>query len=141
MMKICSVCLEEKHLEDFYNEKRVNDGKQSKCKKCTLVVNKRWWDRNKEKAKEKDRAWRAKNRDYPTKMGRLHRTEVKCRAAVRRAVKSKKIIKPESCSVCGNISKLQAHHSNYNEPLNVIWVCITCHVAIHKMKRQAILEE
>ena len=31
---------------------------------------------------------------------------------------------------CGQ-TKVQAHHVNYPEPLNVIWVCEPCHKRIH----------
>lgn len=35
-MKTCSKCHEIKSLENFHNEKRRKDGKQSRCKSCNL---------------------------------------------------------------------------------------------------------
>lgn len=35
------------------------------------------------------------------------------------------------CSICGNLDS-KAHHRNYAEPLNVIWLCVACHKAEHQ---------
>ncbi len=48
-----------------------------------------------------------------------------------RALKNGKLSKPENCQVCGSQSKLNAHHHDYQLPLSVIWLCITCHRRIH----------
>jgi hypothetical protein len=40
-------------------------------------------------------------------------------------------IKKLACEVCG-CSESQAHHEDYNKPLEVIWLCKACHKAIHK---------
>lgn len=34
MSKVCTKCLEEKPLEQYYSDKRAKDGKQSQCKTC-----------------------------------------------------------------------------------------------------------
>lgn len=36
----------------------------------------------------------------------------------------------QPCIICGNI-KSQAHHENYNKPLDIIWLCRKCHIALH----------
>lgn len=35
-----------------------------------------------------------------------------------------------SCEKCGN-KKSQAHHENYKKPLDVIWLCASCHRKRH----------
>lgn len=53
------------------------------------------------------------------------------------AVQSKKIIRPNRCSKCNKSSSLgiiQAHHSDYSKPLDVIWLCCTCHRGAHRKK-------
>lgn len=56
-----------------------------------------------------------------------------------RALESGKIIKKDSCENCGATGKfkdgrsaIQAHHSDYNKPLDVMWLCQRCHHEWHK---------
>lgn len=39
----------------------------------------------------------------------------------------------QSCSICGS-EKSEAHHEDYNKPLEVIWFCRSCHLDFHKQK-------
>lgn len=36
------------------------------------------------------------------------------------------------CYICGNI-KTEAHHINYNKPLNIIWLCTSHHKKLHEI--------
>jgi len=41
------------------------------------------------------------------------------------------IIKPTCCENCNTISsRLNGHHEDYNKPLEVIWLCSSCHTLI-----------
>lgn len=43
-------------------------------------------------------------------------------------------LKPQPCRVCGNPNS-EAHHDDYNKPLEVTWLCRTHHLEHHqKMK-------
>jgi len=42
-------------------------------------------------------------------------------------------LKPEPCSRCG-AEKAQAHHEDYNHPLDMVWLCQRCHAREHKKK-------
>lgn len=46
------------------------------------------------------------------------------------AVRSGKIIRPKQCPHCNKKAKIQAHHSDYSKPLDVIWTCRQCHSAL-----------
>jgi hypothetical protein len=54
------------------------------------------------------------------------------------AVKSGKLIKPETCSVCNTKGYIMGHHEDYNKPLEVIWVCWKCHEGIHAKKETSL---
>ena len=49
------------------------------------------------------------------------------------------LTKPTKCEMCGKPDSLtnngrsiiQAHHEDYNKPLEVLWVCISCHTRLH----------
>ena len=60
-----------------------------------------------------------------------HPIEDKAQRKLRRAEKSGKIIKPLFCEVCKDKVKLCGHHKDYSKPLEVIWVCHSCHKKIH----------
>ena len=58
--------------------------------------------------------------------------QARCRVAVCTALKQGRLNK-KPC-LCGD-KKVEAHHPDYNKPLNVLWVCKKCHVNIHRKKR------
>jgi hypothetical protein len=65
-------------------------------------VRKRWVDRNKAKRS----------------------AHLKAYSAIRRGT----IKKPDACSACATASpRLEAHHTDYSQPLNVQWLCTKCH--------------
>lgn len=59
----------------------------------------------------------------------------KAHGKIKWAVVSGRIVKPKRCQRCGAInrkcadgrSSLQAHHGDYQKPLDVIWLCPSCH--------------
>lgn len=55
------------------------------------------------------------------------------RAAVSHAIKRGRLIKPKACQLCGKVGRLEAHHHNYAERLNVRWLCSVCHGIEHKV--------
>lgn len=59
--------------------------------------------------------------------------KIKARNKLRYAVRTGKIMKPKICEKCFDKAKLHGHHSDYNKPLEVLWVCNYCHKKIHKI--------
>lgn len=53
------------------------------------------------------------------------------RKRVEKALYYGKIFRPNHCEHCGAITVIQAHHADYSKPLDVIWVCESCHQKIH----------
>lgn len=56
------------------------------------------------------------------------------RGLVAKAIKDGVLVRPETCSRCGSKAKnswatgnIEAHHEDYSKPLDVIWLCKTCH--------------
>lgn len=82
-----------------------------------------------EKWREYRRKWREKNghdylrykEDYPEKY--------KAHKIVQRAIKVG-FLKKKKCKDCGAL-KVQAHHTHYNKPLTVVWLCQSCHSLRH----------
>lgn len=49
---------------------------------------------------------------------------------VRRAIRSGRL-KRQPCQKCGGL-KVEGHHTDYYKPLEVVWLCPSCHRAEHK---------
>jgi hypothetical protein len=65
----------------------------------------------------------------------------RARAIVCAAIKSGRLVRPDACGTCGLVpdklrggrAPIQAHHHNgYDDPLDVVWVCIPCHHKEHR---------
>ncbi len=52
---------------------------------------------------------------------------------VNAAKRSGKLV-PQPCEKCGKEERIHAHHDNYSKPLDVRWLCGTCHHAEHNRK-------
>jgi ribosomal protein S27AE len=48
------------------------------------------------------------------------------------------LIRPDTCSKCGESGYIVAHHHDYDKPLDVIWLCLRCDRQLHAdLKRKA----
>lgn len=43
---------------------------------------------------------------------------------------------PGTCEECGTKFSIEAHHPDYEEGLNIIWLCTVCHRELHKKERE-----
>jgi len=62
------------------------------------------------------------------------------RRLVQGAVKRGRVEKASHCSVCSRYTpgrRLHAHHTDYDRPLCVVWVCASCHGTIHGKRRRS----
>ena len=48
------------------------------------------------------------------------------------AIRNGKLQRPKRCEACGSTCTPEAHHWDYNRPLDVQWLCRSCHVRVHK---------
>ena len=66
------------------------------------------------------------NRHAPTK------EKERAREIYSRAVKSGRLDRPSACSECGDSGKIHGHHEDYSKPLEVRWLCSSCHGLAHR---------
>jgi hypothetical protein len=134
-MKICIRCAEIKPHGDFYRHAEMRDGRLNVCKEC---VKKRVKKRNKtnpavqvyERKRSKLPARRDHLRRNAESWKRRYPQAYKAHNALNNAVRNGKITKGP-CFICGTDSNIHGHHSNYAEPLSVVWLCAKCHTRIH----------
>lgn len=63
----------------------------------------------------------------------------RARNAVERAVAAGTLV-PEPCEQCGETEKTEAHHPDYTRPLDIVWLCRTCHRQLHIAYKAAVLD-
>ncbi|OFX03899.1 MAG: hypothetical protein A3E78_07400 [Alphaproteobacteria bacterium RIFCSPHIGHO2_12_FULL_63_12] len=44
------------------------------------------------------------------------------------------LLKPEPCASC-SAPKAEMHHPDYDLPLDVVWLCRSCHLELHRRER------
>lgn len=124
--KLCGRCKQVKPVTEFNRDRYSKSGLRSQCKICMTTEREKLKQHYKEWRDAPDRkAWYAEYRrsNYNPK-------KVKARNLVDRAIRRGQLIR-NPCEVCGN-PKAQAHHDDYNKPLDVRWLCTTHHAQWHK---------
>jgi len=66
-----------------------------------------------------------------TRWEREHRDGRPAHRLVHKAVRSGKLVRPDRCDGCGLERRLEAHHEDYSKPLEVRWLCRSCHRRRH----------
>ena len=137
MKKQCFKCGRILDIEEFYPHKQMKDGHLNKCKDCTRADSTRRLREHPDKVKEYEQK-RSKTPErkalaamYLKKYRAEHPDRTKMNTRVKRAIERGEIIKPNYCQICGKTCKPYAHHHDYNKPLDVIFVCQSCHKKIH----------
>lgn len=113
----CKSCGLGKNHSEFYKHRFTASGYETSCKICTRARSKRWRAEKPEKVNEQH-----KLRD-PNK--------IMARRRLNDAIRKGRIKKPICCEHCGLMEKLHGHHEDYSKPLEVIWLCPTCHSKLH----------
>lgn len=134
--KECFKCNTVKPLNEFYKHSGMADGHLNKCKECTKNDSTSHRNKNLEKVRAYDRE-RGKIPERiktNTEVNKAWRDEDRRRSsahnAVARAIKTGKLVRIP-CIKCGDKKSL-AHHEDYDEPLQVMWLCQPCHKQRHK---------
>jgi hypothetical protein len=125
MDKKCSNCNEYKPLTEYYANPRTIDGFSNKCKECYREYARVYaiTERGKIAANQRKYLW-----------GIRHPLEKAAHAFLRVALKAGRV-KRLACAVCGN-EKSQAHHENYEKPMEVVWLCARHHAERHSEMRR-----
>lgn len=131
-IKTCFKCGASKPLSDFYVHKMMADGHLGKCKECAKKDVKERYKQTREArhAYERSRAQSPGRRraafNYQRRRRARHPEKAAARNAVANALRDGRLIKGP-CRHCGATKNMQAHHDDYSKPLDVEWLCFTCH--------------
>ena len=149
--KICKKCLgDPQALSEFYKCKNTLDGHTGACKTCIKLASRKYreanleyvkaYDRNRPNYLERNASNLERRKHYSleqleaerlAKLAWAKRNRIKKNA--HQAVRRSNLTAPTNCEHCNTFGiDLEAHHADYNKPLEVIWLCITCHGIEHK---------
>lgn len=141
-IKTCRTCGREKPITEYYTHPQMGDGHLNICKEC-VKSNVRT---RREKFPEKVRTYDMGRSNDPRRIDRKRSTVKRRRqevdgyqaahSALSRAVKAGTINKPSVCCLCGCVGRIEAHHHDYSKPLEVMWLCVSCHRRLHLGKTE-----
>lgn len=126
----------DKPIHLFSKHPATKDRLRSKCKSCRRKEGRDRYKERREYLNEQNRVWALNNKEYFSEYFHLHRYERNAQAKVSYAVSVGNLIRPSKCSWCNIKCKPEAHHDNYDEPLNVTWLCKPCHAELHVLERK-----
>lgn len=142
-MKKCRKCNNEKPIADYYKHRQMADGHLNICKECikTNVRSRR------EKYPQKVRAYDDLRAKDPNRISMARKITKNRRHmvsgyqsahnALTRAVRAGKVNKPQNCEACNVQGRIVGHHKDYSKPLEVIWLCASCHAKLHSGKTES----
>ena len=160
-MKTCTTCGIEKEIANFKNGNRciqcIKDYKKKHYlenrelyktrsaanytdnKEERLIQRKDYRDSNKELLSIKSKTYytsergRETNRIRSAKYRSTFDGSIKdtARSLLAYALKMERVVRPDGCSQCLVKCIPEGHHVDYNKPLEVIWLCKSCHEILH----------
>lgn len=141
----CKECVKEYEAENTNHEKKLKSREKyrennrerirqqdkeaymkdpDKFRQKARISQKKYFDSPKGKEKYKQEGLKLREK-YPEK--------ARARSLLSNAVCEGKIIRPSQCSLClSSDGVVEGHHPDYSKPLDVIWVCKSCHFVIHE---------
>lgn len=144
----CRKCSQEKELRFFRAHKTSRFGRARICLKCHAEQRRakvasdpdaareyrRQYDtKNKLKIQEYVRVQSAKPVSREAHRARMavwrakSKEKISAHYAVRKAILSGVLTRPERCSKCGGTGRIEASHNDYHRQLDVEWLCRSCH--------------
>jgi hypothetical protein len=86
---------------------------------------------------ESIRKWKREHRDYINEKKRITDAQFPEKALAHRIVRTEvragRLIR-QSCVYCSDL-RAHAHHPDYSKPLDVVWLCQSCHYGLHLLLR------
>ena len=117
LIKTCTKCGVQKCLDEFPFDKRGRGYVRNQCRKCSAAASQAWDRNNPERYRARQNRHKRRT-PLDAKYARM---------AVQVAIYWGWMRRPEYCSQCSSTTGIQAHHVDYTKPLDIVWLCTTCH--------------
>lgn len=125
MEKKCTLCLEVKPYDQFYNNKRAPDGKASRCKKCNRIYSDEWNKNNPERVRA---SWKKKEARYAETgivTARRYKLSLEEYQALLRKYDGK-------CGICGKPTVLHIDHDHITGRVRGM-LCLPCNTSLGQL--------
>jgi hypothetical protein len=136
LTKRCSKCGREKPLEQFKPHPGCRYGRSGQCRACYAAYRRAWVRRNPERVRECARRYRRKaaslgHRGRQQPFNRQDAARTIANLALRAGILPRKY-RCEKCGIEARHARLYKHHADYGRPLDVVWLCGSCHGREHR---------
>lgn len=139
-MKKCTKCQDSKPFSEFERRHENKNKYHSWCKDCRREYFREYNKKHKERRDKQQKQHYYDHKEQLSKRRRekyyADRSPRVARYEVEKAVKSGDLKIPPECESCGHQKKLEGHHEDYSKPLDIIWLCMSCHRIVHAKKRR-----
>ena len=144
----CKECCRKRDKSKYRSKESIEKHKKYKAewqRKNRDLLNTRLRDRyekNIEKSREearkravkcrKSKKYKEKKNDYDREYRKEYPEKVQARDKVKYAVSTGELIRSSQCELCKKVCHTHGHHQDYSKPLDIIWLCPTCHISHHR---------
>ena len=105
-----------------------------KSKEQRLEYYRKWREKNREKLKKYQREYYKRHHpeclSYIERYRKMNQKEDRARRIFYYHFNKGEIKKIELCQICGK-KETEPHHFDYDKPLEVVWLCRSCHKYLH----------
>lgn len=134
--KLCGKCQLILPVDSFHIRRASKDGLASCCKSCQSAYDKA---RCNLPHRIEARQRYQKTPAYEESSSKAKRRYQERNPSIRKAhimvgnfLRDGKLTKPVTCECCRDEKRLYAHHCDYTKPLEVMWLCDSCHKQWHR---------
>ena len=140
--KICTKCKELKSIDNFAFIKKGRPLRIPMCRSCTKKTNSEYRSSEHGKAVIRRQFKRRYNKHADEYINKATDRYFKKPEAVRAAAQAryalkKGLIEKKACENCSS-DKVEMHHDDYSRPLEIRWLCRSCHMKEHKHLKERI---
>jgi hypothetical protein len=140
--KTCRGCNASLPLSAFYRHPQMADGHLNFCVDCVKarVSGHREQHGERIRAYDRERAKQPHRKAQLRSLMERERQDPQRRVAhqmTSNAIRGGRLVRPDTCSACGKHCKPEAHHDEYSKPLEVRWLCRSCHCRHHRLEQLA----
>lgn len=135
MPVFCHNCWDLKPREAFGRNPAMRSGYLKQCKDCRRAWARSYRESNRDAIRAKQLEWERRPDVRDRAQARLQAWRLRfperraAQTALNNAIRDGRV-KQQPCWVCGKTA--EAHHPDYSQPLDVVWLCVGHHRAAHR---------